>query len=148
MHLQGNERILPMRTTFISLLVAGVAVSLCTVDASAETARPKAHRHHIAAHHVAAQRYVRESNDGLPLTVNKRSFLDPGPVVPVGSENAYVTANTVYVQTPDQVNDTAQFGNSTVRQTPYVGHAAPVGEFATGPNPGDLYVGPLFGIGR
>ena len=72
-----------MRTTYISLLVAGVAVSLCTVDASAETASPKAHR--PRHHHVAAQADVRSSNEGLPLTVNKRSFLDPGPVVPVGS---------------------------------------------------------------
>ena len=31
-----------------------------------------------------------------PLTVNKRSFLDPGPVVPVGTEQIYVTLNTTY----------------------------------------------------
>jgi hypothetical protein len=130
-----------MRTTFISLLVASVAISLCAADASAETAAPKVHRHHHAA------RYVRAGNEALPLTVNKRSFLDPGPVAPVTGGPAYVTANTIYLKTPDQISDTAHFGNSTLQQPPYVGHAAPIAEFATGPRIGDLYAGPLFGIG-
>jgi hypothetical protein len=143
MHFQSNERILPMRTTFISLLVAGVAISLGAPGASAETAGPQVHKHHHAVPH-----YVRDTSEALPLTVNRRSFLDPGPAVPVGSENAYVSANTIYVKTPDQVSNTARFGNSTLMSTPDVGHAAPVAEFATGPNVGDLYAGPLFNIGQ
>ena len=46
-----------------------------------------------------------------PLTVNKRSFLDPGPVVPVGSMSNYVTANTTFNRTPDQLAQRSLYGN-------------------------------------
>ncbi|MGD0634571.1 MAG: hypothetical protein ABSA13_09890 [Beijerinckiaceae bacterium] len=132
-----------MRTTIISLFVAGVAISLCAANASAETAAPKVHRHHHAP------RYVRVGNEALPLTVNKRSFLDPGPVAPVTGGPAYLTANTIFLKTPDQITSPDKFGNSELQGQPYVpGRTVPVAEFATGPNVGDLFVGPLFGIGR
>jgi hypothetical protein len=131
-----------MRTTIIPLLVAGVAISLCAA-ASAETVAPKLHRHHHVVRHIPAD------NEALPLTVNKRSFLDPGPVAPVTGGPAYLTANTIYLKTPDQITTPDRFGNSELPGQPYVpGRTVPVGEFATGPNPGDLFVGPLFGIGR
>lgn len=53
-------------------------------------------------------------NEAPPLTVNRRSFLDPGPVVPVGSMSNYVTANTVFSRTPDQVYARSYFGNEAL----------------------------------
>ncbi len=51
-----------------------------------------------------------------PLTVNRRSFLDPGPVVPPNSQNNYVTSNTIFNKTPDQVFAPSQFGNASLPQ--------------------------------
>jgi len=59
------------------------------------------------------------SDEGIvqpPLTVNKRSFLDPGPVVPTGSEQAYMTANTYFATTPDQNFARSKFGNEALPQ--------------------------------
>lgn len=127
-----------MRTTVFTLFVAGVAVSLCAAQASAGE---KSRRHHHAVPH-----YVENTNEAPPLTVNKRSWLDPGPAVPVGHDNNYVTANTVQVKTPDQVYNTAQFGNGTLMETPYVGHAAPLVEFGTGPHIGEVQSGPTLDL--
>lgn len=49
-----------------------------------------------------------------PLDVNKRSWLDPGPVAPQGTMQNYVTENTIFNQTPDQVNYRSRFGNETL----------------------------------
>lgn len=49
-----------------------------------------------------------------PLTVHKRSYLDPGKVVPVGSEMSYVTSNTIFNQTPDRAYMRARFGAETL----------------------------------
>jgi hypothetical protein len=80
-------------------------------------------------HRLVAVRY---SNERPPLTVNKRSFLDPGPVVPVGSMSNYVTMNTVFHQTPDQNFLRSAFGNEVLPGPLSVpGHPSPVLEFAT-----------------
>ena len=55
------------------------------------------------------------SDERPPLTVNKRSFLDPGPVVPVGTMHNYVTANTIFNRTPDQ---TARDQNMAMKSSP------------------------------
>jgi hypothetical protein len=49
-----------------------------------------------------------------PLTVHKRSFLDAGKVVPVGSQMSYVTANTIFNETPDRAYMRARFGAETL----------------------------------
>lgn len=49
-----------------------------------------------------------------PLTVHKRSFLDAGKVVPVGTKRNYVNDATLFNLTPDQVNQRAKFGNETL----------------------------------
>lgn len=49
-----------------------------------------------------------------PLTVHKRSFLDAGKVVPIGSQMAYVTANAIFNETPDRAYMRAKFGNETL----------------------------------
>lgn len=45
-----------------------------------------------------------------PLTVNRRSFLDPGPVVPAGSMTNYMAASTTFNGTPDPINNRSAFG--------------------------------------
>jgi hypothetical protein len=121
-----------MRKTMASLLVAGLALSLATEGAAAKT------RHRVAPR-VSPDGYIE-----LPLTVNKRSFLDPGPVAPVGTGANYVAASTIFNRTPDQNFDTARFGNTALPGQPYVpGRTVPVVEFGTGPRVGDLSVGPF-----
>jgi hypothetical protein len=67
-----------------------------------------------------------------PLTVNKRSFLDPGPVVPVGSMSNYVTANTIFNRTPDQVAHRSLYGNEALPWPLEVpGRPSPIVEFET-----------------
>ena len=67
-----------------------------------------------------------------PLTVNKRSFLDPGPVVPVGTMQNYVTLNTIYNRTPDQVAQRSKYGNETLPWPLEIpGRAPPIYEFET-----------------
>ena len=58
-----------------TIMLAAAAFAALSATASAETTR---HRHHPRV----AEQYNFERP---PLTVNRRSFLDPGPVVPVGS---------------------------------------------------------------
>lgn len=106
------------------VLVAALAAS--TVAASAQTAR---HR----PRSPVVQQYA---NERPPLTVTKRSFLDPGPVVPVGSMSNYVTMNTTFSKTPDQVYNTAAFGNDRLpRPLEVPGRPSPVIEWVSPPFP-------------
>jgi hypothetical protein len=105
-----------------SIVLAALIMGLVT-SADAQTYRPPRH------HRLMAVRY---SNERPPLTVNKRSFLDPGPVVPVGSMSNYVTMNTVFHQTPDQNFLRSAFGNEVLPGPFSVpGRPSPVLEFAT-----------------
>jgi hypothetical protein len=75
---------------------------------------------------------VQYDNERPPLTVNKRSFLDPGPVVPVGSMSNYMTTITVFGKTPDQNFAYSEFGNEVLPGPFSVpGHPSPILEFAT-----------------
>ncbi|SFK68051.1 hypothetical protein [Methylocapsa palsarum] len=107
----------------ISLSVAAAALAAMTVTATAQT---KPQRHY---RQTLAQQY---SDERPPLTVNRRSFLDPGPVVPVGSMSNYVTANTVFVQTSDQNYARSKYGNAELpRPLEVPGRPQPVLEFET-----------------
>ena len=86
----------------ISIVLAAVALAALTASANAQ---PKPRPRH---HPQVAERYYDER---LPLTVNRRSFLDPVPAVPVGSMSNYVTANTIFNRTPDQIFARSLFGN-------------------------------------
>lgn len=106
----------------ISIVLAAAALAGLTSDANAQSAQ---HRHHARV----TARYLDERP---PLTVNRRSFLDPGPVVPVGSMSNYVTANTIFNLTPDQIFATSSFGNDRLPQPLEVlGRPSPVLEFET-----------------
>ncbi len=105
-----------------------VAVAVTSLCAFGAVAAPKTPRHHG---HVYVYRDSRP-----PITVNKRSWLDPGPVVQPGTTENYMTQNTVLNQTPDQVNYRSRFGNETLpRRFDLPGRPQPVATFWTPPYP-------------
>jgi hypothetical protein len=113
-----------MRSTITSLLLAGVALIGVGASASAQG------RHHP---------YTYAANDlsSLPLTVNRRSWLDPGNSAPTGGSSgpAYVSASTQFAGSPDHVYAPDKFGNSALQGQPYVpGRTVPVVSFVTTPN--------------
>ena len=107
-----------------SIVLAAAALAAFTVTASAQTAR---HRHHRPS-------VVAVPNDERPpLTVNRRSFLDPGPVAPVysGTPN-YVAQNTIFGRTSDQYFAKSLYGNELLPDPLKVpGRPQPVLEFET-----------------
>jgi hypothetical protein len=109
-----------------SIVFAAAMMGLVTA-AGAQSYRPRSHHPLVVG---------RSSSERPPLTVNKRSFLDPGPVVPVGSMSNYVGIITVFGQTPDQNFLRSAFGNEVLPGPFSVpGRPSPVFEFATPPYP-------------
>jgi hypothetical protein len=105
-----------------TIMLAAAAFAALSATASAETTR---HRHHPRV----AEQY---NDERRPLTVNRRSFLDPGPVVPVGSMSNYVTQNTIFGRTADQYFLKSQFGNEVLPAPLEVpGRPQPIVEFET-----------------
>jgi hypothetical protein len=110
-----------------SFVLAAAAFAALTASASAQ---PTRHRHH----HPQVVRYY--ANERPPLTVNQRSFLDPGPVVPVGSMSNYVTTNTIFARTADQYFLKSQFGNEVLPAPLEVpGRPQPIVEWYASPYP-------------
>jgi hypothetical protein len=107
---------------FIAVAFATAAFAVpATVSAKAT------HRVHHRVVHVA-QVYDQRP----PLNVNRRSWLDPGPVVPQYSEQRYIQAATIFNQTPDQMYLTDKFGNDLLpRRFDPPGRPGPVVEFFT-----------------
>ncbi len=62
----------------------------------------------------AAQRHRGHATAGHTITVKKRSFLDAGKVVPVGSESGYVTAGQYFTRTTDYYSQRSRYGNETL----------------------------------
>jgi hypothetical protein len=107
----------------VSIVLAAAALAAFTASANAQT-KPR-HRHHPQV----AERYYDERP---PLTVNRRSFLDPGPVVPVGSMSNYVTANTIFNRPVARNFPRSPFGNEVLPGPLEVpGRPQPVIEFET-----------------
>lgn len=114
-----------MRSKTNLLILAVAASAVVIAPAFAQT---KAKRHALPIVPVAY------NNEQPPLTVNKRSFLDPGPVVPVGSLSNYVTVSTIFNRTPDQVAQRSKYGNESLPQPLEVpGRSSPIFEFETPP---------------
>ena len=68
-----------------------------------------------------------------PLTIQRRSFLDPGPVVPVGSMSNYMTANTSLHVPVYNISNPGAFGAQTLpRRFDPPGRPQPLVEFSTG----------------
>jgi hypothetical protein len=97
-----------LKTISIALAAAMLAVAIAPVSAQTQAqpqTKVKRHPQPVA---------IAYGDERPPLTVNKRSFLDPGPVVPVGTEQNYVTISTIYNKTPDQVAQRSKYGNETL----------------------------------
>ncbi len=110
------------------IVLAAAAFAALTASASAQTV--VRHRHH---HPQAAKQFTDERP---PLTVNQRSFLDPGPVVPVGSMSNYVTTNTIFARTADQNYLKSKFGNEVLPEPLEVpGRPQPIVEWYSSPYP-------------
>lgn len=68
-----------------------------------------------------------------PLTIQRRSFLDPGPIVPVGSMSNYVSAGTSLNVPVYNMSNPGAFGRETLpRRFDPPGRAQPIAEFSTG----------------
>lgn len=92
--------------------LAGVAIAATLATVGTASAREK-HLHHprVASNHRVLIAEVKAP----PLTVQKRSFLDPGNVVPVGSATPEsVTANTTENRQIYTSYAPAKFGESTL----------------------------------
>jgi hypothetical protein len=112
-----------------SAITAGLVLAAGVADAKAVKHHPlhSAKIRHYPYYAGAPVGYMRP-----PLTVNKRSFLDPGPVVPVGSESNYMVQNTYFVTTPDQNFARSKFGNEALPQPLEVpGRPEPIYQFST-----------------
>jgi hypothetical protein len=90
-------------------LSAGLACLCAVATASDALAKPRvAHRRH-------AQVVVVEVPAGrAPLVVPRRSWLDPGTVVPVGSTNRYFVENTFFAYEPIEHNQRSWFMQETL----------------------------------
>ncbi len=67
-------------------------------------------RHHRSAY-VAANEVIYGRR---PLVVQRRSFLDPGTKVPVGSRNRYVVEQTFFNQDPIEANQRSWYMRETL----------------------------------
>ncbi|MGO9672987.1 MAG: hypothetical protein ACLPSF_02260 [Methylocella sp.] len=111
-----------MNIKTISIVLAAVTLAVAIAPASAQT-KVRRHPQPVA---------VAYNGERPPLTVNKRSFLDPGPVVPVGTMQNYVTISTIYNRTPDQVAQRSKYGNETLPWPLEIpGRNSPIVEFET-----------------
>ncbi len=96
----------------LSTLVTIAAVSaMLTVSVAAAQTTKKAHAAKPARNVVIAE--ISATTEGRPLTVKKRSFLDPGNAVPVGSATPeYIAANTSELRNVYTTFAPAFFGES------------------------------------
>lgn len=79
--------------------------AFATSDALAHPRRyPHQHRHYVSTVHYGR----------APLVVQRRSWLDPGPVVPVGTTNRYVLATTVFAYQPVMDNQRSWYMEETL----------------------------------
>jgi hypothetical protein len=120
------KMLLNMSSQRITIVFVAAAFAALTATASAQTqtqTQVRTHRSRVATTYYGER---------PPLTVNRRSFLDPGPAVPVGSMSNYVTANTIFNRTPDQNFARSKFGNETLPWPLEVpGRPSPLVEFET-----------------
>ncbi|WP_294539476.1 hypothetical protein [uncultured Rhodoblastus sp.] len=86
------------------------SLSLVSVGVQAE---PAHHRHHAAR----PVRHVQQA--AAPKLVVKRSFLDSGNVVPVGTLNRYMDDSTVFNGTPGGTYRNELFGDNTILPGPF-----------------------------
>jgi hypothetical protein len=82
--------------TKIAAAFASLGALLFCGEALAKAAHHRSHRHHA------------------PLEVSRRSFLDPGTKVPVGSTQGYMVYETFFHQDPVSANQRSWYMNETL----------------------------------
>lgn len=87
-----------------SVVSAGLACLVVLVASADALAKPR-HRHSG----YAISQYNGPEGRG-PINIQRRSFLDPGPVVPVGSTNRYMVEQTYYRQDTLQAHQRSTYG--------------------------------------
>ena len=92
--------------------LAGAAVALALFGTGLAAAQDR-HVRHVRVVHVRNPALLAEIK-APPLTVRKRSFLDPGNVVEVGADNEYLTANTTENRPIYNSFSPARYGESTL----------------------------------
>jgi hypothetical protein len=123
-----------MRRCFaVSLSCASLLAILAAMPGPA-AAQPRRHAASMRVARYAPSAYDRQYA-APPLIVRRRSFLDPGNVVPVGSLSNYVSESTTFNRTPDQIGQRSKFGNEAL-PGPFdlmgAGRPEPIFEFSTG----------------
>jgi hypothetical protein len=84
---------------------------LCAITASSEALAKS--RHHRSIYAENGYEYGRR-----PLVLERRSFLDPGTKVPVGSTNRYVLEQTYFHHNPIERNQRSWYMQETLPQRP------------------------------
>ena len=112
-----------MRNLIASAAIAAVCISGYAGDASA-----KIRKHRVVPVTDAGL------SDSIPLTVNRRSWLDPGPVSSVDKGPSYIAATTQFSRDQEQIINPDKFGNDVLQGQPYVpGRSVSVIDFSTTP---------------
>jgi hypothetical protein len=94
---------------FVSLS-AGLACLCAVATAGDALAKPRRGAlRHVVVVTDAPVPYAR-----VPLVVPRRSWLDPGPVVPVGTTNRYLVENTFFAYQPIENNQRSWFMQETL----------------------------------
>ncbi len=101
-------QVMHVQRTLILSLAGALSLCFAVADAQAQTRRMR--------------------GEAPPITIKKRSFLDSGPVVPVGSLNNYVTMDTLY-GLPPYDNNRAWFGRETLPRRFDIPGAGPLFNF-------------------
>lgn len=68
----------------------------------------------LAAIFVSTAAAEAQDRNGRPLVIKRRSFLDTGNVVPVGSQSHYVTDTGQLNRTPDYYSQRGRYGLETL----------------------------------
>lgn len=123
--MKASARVAPK--ALLACLVLVGAVTGLTQDAFAQKRR-------VPAADLPASA---DLGDRIPLTVNRRSWLDSGNAVSTTGNYgpSYVAANTAFSKSQDQIFAPDRFGNAEFPSHPYVpGRSQPVVEGSTLPN--------------
>ena len=120
-----------MRALITGIMLTVAAIGGCAADASAKPKKYPAKARAVANLDTG-------SLNSIPLTVNRRSWLDSGNTVNSDSNEggqAYFAASTQFNQTEDRIIDPDKFGNDVIQGQPYVpGRSVAVVQFDTQPD--------------
>lgn len=95
---------------YLVKLSAGLACLCALATASDALAKTRRAAHRQSPHDVVATLYPGRQ----PIAVTRRNWLDPGPVVPVGSTNRYFVETNYFAYQPVFDNQRSWFDEETL----------------------------------